>query len=77
MNHKKISNEKNNKNKNNKNSNLTQNLNQLNSKIKNRSNSNFNNDKLTLKNLDIHKLLKGNHFTLHSDRGNRTKINFK
>ncbi len=77
MNHKKISNEKNNKNKNNKNSNLTQNLNQLNSKIKNRSNSNFNNDKLTLKNLDIHKLLKGNHFTLHSDRGNRKKINFK
>ena len=75
MNHKKVSNEKNNKN--NKNSNLTHNINQTNSKIKNRSNSNFNNDKLTLKNLDIHKLLKGNHFTLHSDRGNRTKINFK
>ena len=25
----------------------------------------------------IHKLLKGNHFTLHSDRANRKKINFK
>ena len=77
MNHKKVSNEKNNKNQYNKNSNINHNINQTNSKIKNRSNSNFNNDKLTLKNLDIHKLLKGNHFTLHSDRANRKKINFK
>ena len=43
------------------------------------SNSNFKNDKLTLKNIhDLNKLLKGNNnFTLHSERGNKTRINFK
>ena len=82
---KKISNEKNNlsdknskiKNQNNKSYSL---LNNNNTKVRRiGSNSNIKNDKLTLKNIhDLNKFLKRNinNFT-HSERGNKTKINFK